>query len=144
MSAISTRVNGTDVKGLIKNGWYLIDQTWKDGDKLIVTLPMDFWLSVLNKGEGRPTAVMYGPLVMAFTSVDLTLRTANNNAWWSYEGMLQTNPDQKKLDAVNLKDIKKQLKPAGDKLVFQIDGDLMLKPFMNYAAGELYYIYLDR
>jgi hypothetical protein len=58
--------------------------------------------------------------------------------------MLQTNPDQKKLDAINLKDIKKQMKPAGDKLTFQINGDLLLKPFMNYKEGELYYIYLDR
>ncbi len=142
--AMTARVNGRDIQGKTKNGWFIIDRQWNNGDKLSVTMPMDFWLSVLDKNEGRPTAVMYGPLVMAFTSPDLTLRTSMYNDWWSYEGMLQKNPDKNMLDGIDLRNIRNQVRPAGDQLEFQLSGRNMLKPFMNFDKGELYYIYLDR
>jgi hypothetical protein len=142
--AMSARVNGIDIEGIIKNGWFTINRSWKDGDKLSVIMPMDFWLSVLDRSEARPTAVMYGPLVMAFTTPDLTLRTSRYNTWWSYEGFLQTNPDKNLLDVIDLRNIKEQVRPAGNKLEFQLSGSIMLKPFMNYHEGELYYMYLDR
>ncbi len=143
--AMVATVNGKKVEGRIEKGWFLINRQWNDGDKLIMTMKMDFWLNVLDKSEGRPTSVMYGPLVMAFTSVDLTLRTSKYNEWWSYEGVLSENPDRNKLDRIDLRKIKDQLKPTGNQLEFQVnDTDIMLKPFMNYNEGELYYIYLER
>ena len=105
---------------------------------------MDFWLSVLDQSEGRPTAVMYGPLVMTFTSPDSTLNNTKNNDWWSYEGMLDQNPDQHLLDAIDLRNTRNHVRPTGDKLEFELSNGLMLKPFMNYQEGELYYMYLNR
>jgi hypothetical protein len=138
-------VNGKYVEGKQENGWFIVDRRWYDGDKLIIKMPMDFWLSVLDKSEGKPTAVMYGPLVMAFSSPDLTLITSKYNEWWTYEGLLSRNPDKNILDCIDLRNIKNQIKPAGNKLEFQLSGtNILLKPFMNYGKGELYYIYLDR
>jgi uncharacterized protein len=138
-------VNGKNVEGRKEKGWLIIDRQWNNGDKLMITMPMDFWLSVLDKCAGRPTAIMYGPLAMAFTSADYTLGSSKYNEWWTYEGMLSSNPDKNVLDRIDLRDLKKGMSPAGDKLEFQISGtNLLLKPFMNYGKGELYYLYLDR
>jgi hypothetical protein len=145
-SPMIATVNGQHVECKIENGWLLIDRQWSNGDKLTVTIPMNFWLSVLDKCEGRPTAVMYGPLVMAFTSADYTLGSSKYNEWWSYEGLLSKNPDKQILDGIDFRNLKKQLRPAGKKLEFQLsnNSNIRLKPFMNYGKGELYYMYLDR
>ena len=77
--------------------------------------------------------------------MDLTLRTSTYNEWWSYEGSLAKNPDKNKLDNIDLRNIKNLLRPAGNHLEFQVSHtDMLLKPFMNYGKGELYYMYLDR
>jgi uncharacterized protein len=144
-SPMVAMVNGKKTDCKKENGWLIIDRPWSNGDKLTVTMPMDFWLSVLDKGAGRPTAIMYGPLVMAFTSVDYTLGSSKYNEWWTYEGSLSKNPDKNILDGIDLRNLKNQIKPAGKNLQFQLSGTgIMLKPFMNYGKGELYYMYLDR
>lgn len=144
-SPMIASVNGQHVDCKKENGWLIIDRQWRNGDNLSVTLPMDFWLSALDKGEGRPTAVMYGPLVMAFTSGDYTLASSKYNDWWTYEGMLSKNPDKIMLDRIDLRNLKNQVQPSGNKLEFQFIGSgIRLKPFMNYQKGELYYMYLDR
>ena len=167
--AMTARVNGRNVEGRVEKGWFVIDRKWKDKDKLIVTMPMDFWLSILDKSQGRPTAVMYGPLVMAFTTPDSTLIKSidrqcwetegsiqsnpemekyakSDKLWWTYEGLIETNPDKELLDVIILKDIKNQVTQVSNKLEFQLKADkrCMLKPFMDYKEGELYYMYLDR
>ena len=124
---MTAAVNGRKINGTIKNGWFIINRQWKNGDKISVTMPMDFTLSVLDKNEGRPTAIMYGPLVMAFTTPDLNsyktderkkmvdcrgpdqfknnaaAKFSSNQQWWSYEGMLQTNPDKDLLASIDLR-----------------------------------------
>jgi hypothetical protein len=141
--AVTARVNDEIDGGKTKKGWFMVERQWNDGDKLNITLPMDFWLHVLDKSKGNPVAVMYGPLVMAFSSPDSTLRTSVDNEWWTYEGMLEENPDQHLLDEIDPGDIKNQARPAGDRLAFELDNGLLLKPFMNYQKGELYYMYLN-
>lgn len=145
-SPVTATVNGQHAEYKIENGWLILDRQWKNGDKLQMTMPMDFRLNVLDKGEGRPTAIMYGPLVMAFSSADYTLGSSKYNEWWTYEGMLAKNPDQKVLDGIDLKDIRNQLRPSGKKLEFRLsnNSNILLKPFMNYGKGELYYMYLNR
>ena len=165
---MTAAVNGRKINGTIKNGWFIINRQWKNGDKISVTMPMDFTLSVLDKNEGRPTAIMYGPLVMAFTTPDSTLikltnekkwwivedpdqfknnaaaKFSSNQQWWSYEGMLQTNPDKDLLASIDLKNIKKLITPVDNKLGFALksNSSVKLKPFMNYKEGELYYMYI--
>lgn len=141
--AVTARVNDEIAEGKTEKGWFMVERQWNDGDKLKITLPMDFWLHVLDKNQGNPVAVMYGPLVMAFSSPDSTLRTSVDNEWWTYEGMLEENPDQHLLDEIDPEDIKNQARPTGDRLAFELDNGLLLKPFMNYQKGELYYMYLN-
>ena len=145
----------------------MVNRRWENGDKLTVTMPEDFWLSVLDKKQGGPTAVMYGPLVMAFTTrsraLSDTLKSmlvydwdekmnispansvGNASKWWSYEGMLHANPDKEVLASVNLKDIKNLVKRIDDKLGFELrsNPEIKLKPFMSYDEGQLYYMYVD-
>lgn len=142
---MTAMVNGQKVEGVLERGWFVVHRQWNDGDKLRVTMPMDFWLSVLDKNKGGPTAVMYGPLAMAFTTPDKTLlNSIGTNKWWTYKGILPENPDQARLDSIDLKNIKNLVTPVNDKLEFALNADhsVRLKPFMNYRENELYYLYL--
>ncbi len=145
-AAMIVTVNNQHVACREENGWMIVDRQWKNGDKLTVKMPMEFWLSALDQSEGRPTAVMYGPLAMAFTSYDGTLVTSRYNEWWTYEGSLSKNPDKQVLDGIDLRNVKNLVKPVGKKLEFQLKSNpnIQLKPFMNYGKGELYYLYLNQ
>ena len=146
-SPMTARVNNREVEGrMTEKNWYVINRRWKDGDKLTITVPMDFWLNGLDKCQNRPTAVMYGPMSMVFTTPNKTLSDSIDTEWWTYEGRLKTNPDGILLDKIELKKIKDQFKQVGDDLEFEYKGnsDLKLKTFMNCAEGELYYMYLNR
>jgi hypothetical protein len=141
---ITARVNSMVVEGIITNGWFMVDRQWKDGDKLEITLPMDFWLHVLDKRQGGPVAVMYGPMVMAFSVPGPAKVISADEDWWTYEGMRDENPDQDLLDEIDPGNIKNQARPAGNKLEFDLGNGLLLKPFMEYQKGEMYYMYLHK
>ena len=143
---MTVRVNGRSVKSTTEKGWLVVNRQWKNGDKLSVEMPMDFWLSVLDKSQEGPTAVMYGPLAMAFTTPDLTLRElVGENDTWSYDYHLSGNPDQALLNSIDLENIKNLVTPVNDKLEFALkfDNSVRLKPFMDYGEKELYYMYLE-
>jgi DUF1680 family protein len=60
----TARVNGRSLDGFAApGGYYVLDRTWKDGDRLEVSLPMRLHLQAM---PDDPTlqAVMYGPLVL--------------------------------------------------------------------------------
>jgi uncharacterized protein len=141
---MTAQVNGQSVGGTILNGWFIISRSWNSGDKLTVTLPMDFWLSVLDRKQGGPTAVMYGPLAMAFTTPDRTLITVAG-PWWSYTGMMRGNPNGELLGSIDLKNIHGLLTSVDQKLGFEVTSHsyVKLKPFMSYGEAELYYLYIE-
>jgi len=163
---MSARVNGQAVQGGVRRGWYVVSRRWKDGDWMEVEIPQDFWVSVLGMKKGGPAAIMHGPLVMALTTPSTVLfeslkdmrvydwdeqmeissanSVGNASQWWSYQGMLQTNPDRGLLASLDLKKIKSHVTPEDKRLTFKLKSnpDVRLKPFMNFGEGELYYMYI--
>ena len=104
--------------------WALFEREWRDGDKLVVTLPMAFGVSHLDPAQPYPAAITYGPLTMAVRSP-------------------QGNPAGKiDLEQLNRDLIRKQ----GETLTFQLitDPDILVRPFYVFKEGEPYYMYLNQ
>ena len=60
----TVKVNDKSVKGKEENGFYCIDRTWKEGDKVDVSFPMHLRLEHLANAP-RMHSIFYGPLVLA-------------------------------------------------------------------------------
>jgi DUF1680 family protein len=59
------RLNGRPLEGFAApGGYFVLDRTWRDGDKLEVSLPMSLHLAAMPDDPSLE-AVMYGPLVLA-------------------------------------------------------------------------------
>ncbi|GHT38406.1 hypothetical protein AGMMS49965_01660 [Bacteroidia bacterium] len=68
----SVKVNGTTVTGTANAGeFFVVERTWKTGDKVEIALPMEFRLVAGRERQAGRVAVMRGPLVYSFS------RTAN-------------------------------------------------------------------
>ncbi len=62
--SLDVTVNGSPVKGEIKDGFMRIHRKWKNGDKVHVDLPMS--LSASQLPDGSPNySFLYGPIVLA-------------------------------------------------------------------------------
>jgi len=60
----SARLNGRPLDGFAApGGYFVLDRTWKDGDRLAVTLPMRLHVHAMPD-DPTMQAVMYGPLVL--------------------------------------------------------------------------------
>jgi uncharacterized protein len=103
--------------------WWKIRRQWKNGDRLTVELPMRLWASPLIPGSDYPTAILYGPVVLAARA-----------------------PDARFVKRIDLKHLDRSLNPvAGETLTWRITSDpaVLLRPFYAYKEGEKYYLYLD-
>ena len=60
-------VNGsaTDLR-FDERHWAGLRRTWRNGDVILVKLPMKLWRSSLDPRHSLPAAAMYGPVVLAF------------------------------------------------------------------------------
>jgi hypothetical protein len=64
---MEVRVNGRSVAAKTdERHWVTVKRKWRDGDKVTVRLPMEFRAAPLPEGKIYPTAIMYGPVTMAF------------------------------------------------------------------------------
>lgn len=102
--------------------WLCIKRLWHDGDRLELELPMGFWSVPLYSDQRSPTAIAFGPTVLAFRSMD---SPAN------------------RIDYAHLTS---NFEPvSGEALTYHLKGDseVLLRPFYDYKAGEPYYLYLD-
>jgi DUF1680 family protein len=121
---MSARINGEDVPlAEDTSHWARIKRIWRDGDRLQVHLPIQFWTSALPAGSASPLAVLYGPVVMAFRS---------------REG----NP-YSKLDFTRLQN--EFVARKNDPLVYRLasDKNVESKPFYAIQSKERYYVYLE-
>jgi hypothetical protein len=60
----TAKLNGRAIEGFAAPGGYLVlDRSWKDGDRLEVTLPMHLHMAPMPD-DASAQAVMYGPLVL--------------------------------------------------------------------------------
>jgi len=73
-STHTVEVNGSSVEGRMHNGYLAIERTWKRGDKVVLTLPMQARIVEANplveESRGQ-VAVMRGPILYCVESPDL-------------------------------------------------------------------------
>ncbi|MBN2581352.1 MAG: glycoside hydrolase family 127 protein [Pirellulales bacterium] len=121
---MTAQVNGkpADLKTSASD-WCGIHRQWKSGDQLTVDLPMRLWDCPLVPGSDYPTAILYGPVVLAARA-----------------------PDAGFVNKIDLKHLDRSLTPVdGEALTWRLTPDptVLLRPFYTYKEGEGYYLYLD-
>jgi DUF1680 family protein len=120
---IRVTVNGKIVPDRAEPGhWMSVYRTWRAGDHVSLTLPLNFQVSHLDSAHPYPAAILHGPVVMAFRS--------------------PRNPSSK----VPLESLAGAFLPeAGEALTYHLASDpaLLLRPFYAYKEAEPYYLYLD-
>ena len=103
--------------------WATLRREWRDGDKLLVTLPRDLTASSLDPTRPYPAAISCGPVVLAFQA-----------------------PDSSLLRQIDLAHPGRWLTPvAGEPLTWQLRDHprVLARPFYAYHEGEPYYLYFD-
>jgi len=104
------------------NHWLSTRRRWSNGDKIELKLPMGFRAAPLPGSNSNPTAVEFGPIVMAFRAEDSPV----NRVDLSHVGS-------------NFASV------AGEPLNYRLsqDPNVLVRPFYEYKSGEPYYLYLD-
>lgn len=129
---ISVTVNGKPIKGTsLPSGYLEIKRTWKNSDKVVITLPMDLHTESMPDNADR-IAFLYGPIVLA-----ADLGDSLPDPVFGTPVLLTDN-----------RNVKDWVKPVDvNKLIFKTKGigqprDITLKPF--YTLYNKYYsVYFD-
>ena len=103
--------------------WAGLRRTWRNGDVILVKLPMKLWRSSLDPRHSLPAAAMYGPVVLAFEA-----------------------PAARDLRHVDLEAPERDLTPEpGHPLHYHLASNpaVTARPFSSLGAGERYFVYLD-
>ena len=103
--------------------WMTLRRTWNNGDRVSLALPMPLWNSQLVAGSTCPTALLYGPVVLATRATDAR-----------FVGKLDLTQLDRALTRVE-----------GESLTWRLKADpaVLVRPFSAYKEGEPYYLYLD-
>src|SRR6185369_7187689 len=121
---VTASLNGQSIR-LTDAGqhWLSLARQWQNGDRLDIALPEDFRLVPLDTQAGFPTAVAYGPVVLAFRSE-------------------RGNPAAK-IDFKNLAD--NFVPSPGEALTWHLkqDPSVLVRPLYAFKEGEEYFVYLD-
>lgn len=103
--------------------WLAVDRTWKDGDKVVVMLPMNLYTKRLDPGKVYPSAIMYGPIVLV--------------------GAISSKQEASRLD---MNDVNSKLQPASTGVAtfcLKSDKSVVFRPFYTFGRGEEYFMYID-
>ena len=112
------------ILSLDTNHWATLRRRWKDGDEIILKLTMALRTAPLRAQAAGPVAAACGPVVLAFTAPRPAV----------LRGLCATNLVQ-------------SLRPVPQlPLTYQLvsNPSVQARPFYSFAAGERYYLYLDR
>lgn len=137
------RLMGKAINPEEKNGSFLIERTWKDGDFLEYELPMDYRLEPLKGKEGT-YALFYGPLLLVAGLGEEDVKDIQKDPLCfgnAYSGEKTSQLIFK--DSSYRKAIHK--KRVGDHLVFEVQAEnqtLRFIPFID-CHHERYAMYLD-
>jgi DUF1680 family protein len=103
--------------------WLTMRRKWNNGDRLSVTLPMRLSTCPLVAGKAYPTAIRYGPVVLAARAADAHF--------------------VEKLDLMHLDQA--LIRVPGEPLTWRMKAEpaVLLRPFSAFREGEPYYLYLD-
>ena len=146
-SSVSLSVNGESQKVEIKDGYAVVNRTWKKGDKLHVAMPMHLYTLGLPDGSSN-YSIMYGPIVLASSlgkqqqdgmyADDSRGGHIANGPRWSLQNMPLIVGDKDKV-------IEKIQKVEGKPLTFKLSGvypdtyeGMVLQPF--YQLHECRYM----
>lgn len=146
-SSVSLSVNGESQKVEIKDGYAVVNRTWKKGDKLHVAMPMHLYTLGLPDGSSN-YSIMYGPIVLASSlgkqqqdgmyADDSRGGHIANGPRWSLQNMPVIVGDKDKV-------IEKIQKVEGKPLTFKLSGvypdnyeGMVLQPF--YQLHECRYM----
>jgi hypothetical protein len=141
----SVKVNGKTVPGT-RNGSYLpIARTWKSGDRIDVTLPMNLHVDAMPD-DSAMQAFLYGPLVLAgrLGSDGLTAEAQSSDVTQQVKSHFLRGEPVSVPELHNAsKDLAAWIKPEGEALKFRTTGqakDVTLIP-LNRLFGERYAVY---
>lgn len=146
-SSVRLSVNGETQKMEIKDGYAVVNRTWKKGDKLHVAMPMHLYTLGLPDGSSN-YSIMYGPIVLASSlgkqqqdgmyADDSRGGHIANGPRWSLQNMPVIVGDKDKV-------IEKIQKVEGKPLTFKLSGvypdtyeGMVLQPF--YQLHECRYM----
>lgn len=146
-SSVNLSVNGESQKVEIKDGYAVVNRTWKKGDKLHVAMPMHLYTLGLPDGSSN-YSIMYGPIVLASSlgkqqqdgmyADDSRGGHIANGPRWSLQNMPVIVGDKDKV-------IEKIQKVEGKPLTFKLSGvypdtyeGMVLQPF--YQLHECRYM----
>ena len=146
-SSVRISVNGETQKMEIKDGYAVVNRTWKKGDKLHVAMPMHLYTLGLPDGSSN-YSIMYGPIVLASSlgkqqqdgmyADDSRGGHIANGPRWSLQNMPVIVGDKDKV-------IEKIQKVEGKPLTFKLSGvypdnyeGMVLQPF--YQLHECRYM----
>ena len=120
------KVNGQAVGYDVENGWIVIKRVWKNGDTVVIQMPMELRYSVISKDSDTSDcvyAVTYGPVVLACTGNNPTLKN-----YLPLSG-----------------DLEKLLTREAGTLHFKVNSNtkLVLKPYYEYVKSEAYTLYIS-
>ena len=119
------QVNGETASPSMQDGWMCLERTWQDGDCIELNLPQQIWVSRLDEQNGRPCAVMHGPVALAAQC----------------EPVRTLTEAQKCLDGIS---VQEALAPERG-LHYSVKGGngLLFRPFYEYREYEPYFLYFD-
>ncbi|MCX7778050.1 MAG: glycoside hydrolase family 127 protein [Armatimonadetes bacterium] len=81
----TVRINGDQIKGVIKpNSFAIIERQWRDGDKLLLRLPMRLQVKVWER-QKNAISVRYGPLWFSLKIGESWKRYDERGDWVAYE-----------------------------------------------------------
>ncbi|MBO4548036.1 MAG: glycoside hydrolase family 127 protein, partial [Abditibacteriota bacterium] len=119
------RINGKKRAWKKDGDWGVISRTWEKGDRVEITLPMEFEARYLFDDPSLPYAVTYGPLAMAFRGgVDV------NPALFVEPGELAGDFEPMPCEELTWRR--------------RDNHDIVMKPFFMYKENEEYFLYLDK
>jgi len=117
-------INGSPVRlQSNRNHWAVLTRTWRDGDQVELHLPMKLRLAPLVPGQMAPTAVLYGPVMLAFAA-----------------------PNAQFMKHLDLRTLDRSLIPSTTTpLCFTLPSEpaLQVRPFFAIGEAERYFVYLD-
>jgi DUF1680 family protein len=103
--------------------WITLRRNWLTGDSVSMKLPMSLQSKPLIAGKSYPTAITYGPVVLAARAADSRF-----------------------IQHVDFANLSQSLtRVDGESLTWRLrsDPEVLLRPFYAYQEGETYYLYLD-
>ena len=112
-------------QGTVKNGWFVVEREWQDGDVVTVRIPLQISLHSVE-GDGKyPAALAYGPVVLA--------------------AVQEKKPDisEDDMEKLTMTLTNKHNGSLGFKGAFDSTSDIEFAPFYSIPEGKKYYMFFD-